>query len=72
MLILTLIEQMIELCLTSDNVDDYAQERERCDNEMLSSYFMYVGMKKEGGIAYDDAEMAACERYVLENHLLDE
>jgi hypothetical protein len=63
---------MIELCLTSDIVDDSARERERCDNEMLSSYFMYVGMKKEGRIAYDDAEMAACERYVLENNLLDD
>ena len=64
---------MIDLCLASDT-DDNAQERERCDNEMLSKYFMYVHMKKEHQKIdeFDEIEMAACERYVLVNNLLDD
>ena len=64
---------MIDLCLASDT-DENAQERERCDNEMLSKYFMYVHMKKahQKFDEYDEVEAAACERYIFENDLYDE
>ena len=59
---------------TEATLEEKKKEKEDCDIENIRNYCMYMHMKKNHQTfdEYDEAEAAACERYMYENHLFDD